>query len=69
MDSKYVSKMKMAIDAIGGEGPGGTDFAGWGDLLWSYPGQGNFENDNSRTIWGGGKLGEDGNGNVNKEDE
>jgi hypothetical protein len=58
--------MKKAIDKLGGEGPGGTDFVGWGDLVWSYPGKGKFLNNNDRTIWGGGKIGEDGNGNINE---
>lgn len=44
---------------------GGTDFVGWGDLIWSYPGKGNFKNKNDRTIWGGGKIGPDGLGNIN----
>lgn len=60
--------MKEAVDKIGGEGAEGTDFPGWGDLIWSYPGKGKFQNDNDRTIWGGGKLGPDGEGNLNVEE-
>ncbi|CAH0024842.1 unnamed protein product [Clonostachys rhizophaga] len=63
--AEYTTKMKKAIDAVGGEGSGGTDFPGWGDLIWSYHGQGRFDNDNHRTIWGGGKLGPEGVGNIN----
>uniref|UniRef100_A0A8H7K7Z7 Alginate lyase domain-containing protein n=1 Tax=Bionectria ochroleuca TaxID=29856 RepID=A0A8H7K7Z7_BIOOC len=63
--AEYTTRMKKAIDAVGGEGSGGTDFPGWGDLIWSYHGQGRFYNDNHRTIWGGGKLGPEGVGNIN----
>ena len=39
------------------------DFPGWGDLIWSYPGEGNYLNQNNATIWGGGSLGQNGTGN------
>lgn len=60
--------MKKAIDDAGGEEQGGSDFPGWGDLIWSYPGKGKFQNDNDRTIWGGGQLGPAGDGNINVDD-
>jgi hypothetical protein len=45
----------------------GSDHPGFGNLLWSYPGRGSFKNDDSRTIWGGGKLGPQGLGNINSQ--
>ena len=41
------------------------DHPSWGDLIWSYPGEGQFNNDNARTIWGGGVIGPNGLGNLN----
>jgi hypothetical protein len=64
----YTTEMKKKLDAIGGEGrvsKNPQDHPGWGDLIWSYPGKGEFLNDDSRTIWGGGSLGPDGTGFFN----
>lgn len=56
--------MKEALKAVGGEGqPAGNspgDHPSWGDLIWSYPGNGTFLNNDTRTIWGGGSIGPDG---------
>lgn len=41
------------------------DHPSWGDLIWSYPGKGSFLNNNHRTIWGGGQIGQNGTGNLN----
>jgi hypothetical protein len=43
------------------------DFPSWGDLIWSYPGRGNFQNNDNYTIWGGGSIGPDGLGNLNTD--
>ncbi|KAL1878549.1 hypothetical protein VTK73DRAFT_7890 [Phialemonium thermophilum] len=65
----YTIQIKHALDALGGEGhPTGSspgDHPSWGDLIWSYPGKGDFLNDNNRTIWGGGSIGPGGLGNLN----
>ncbi|KAK7713563.1 hypothetical protein SLS63_012085 [Diaporthe eres] len=71
LDTPYIAQAKAGSDAAGGEQyPGSasastTDHPGWGDLIWSYPGQGSFMNNNDRTIWGGGSIGPNGTGNIN----
>ena len=56
--------MKEAVRAVGGEtAPAGNsqgDHPSWGDLIWSYAGPGDYQNDDSRTIWGGGSVGPNG---------
>jgi hypothetical protein len=43
------------------------DLASWGDLIWSYPGRGNFQNNDNATIWGGGSIGPNGLGMYNTD--
>ncbi|KAI1249708.1 hypothetical protein MGN70_009322 [Eutypa lata] len=67
LEAPYVSEAKLAHDAAGGEQTGNgklsTDHPMWGDLIWSYPGKGEYLNDDNRTIWGGGRIGVNGSGN------
>ncbi|GAM34952.1 hypothetical protein TCE0_015f02876 [Talaromyces pinophilus] len=69
LDAPWLTKMKKALDSIGGEGILPTsnidDHPSWGDLIWSYPGKGSFKNNDSYTIWGGGQIGQNGTGNLN----
>ncbi|KAI0015919.1 chondroitin AC/alginate lyase [Xylariomycetidae sp. FL0641] len=69
LSAPYVSEMKSAVDAAGGEGHASgsslNDQPSWGDLIWSYPGEGSFLNNDTATIWGGGAIGPDGLGNLN----
>ncbi|KFZ23694.1 hypothetical protein V502_01822 [Pseudogymnoascus sp. VKM F-4520 (FW-2644)] len=69
LKAPWTTKAKQAKDAVGGEqrptGSGLSDQPSWGELIWSYPGQGKFNNDDDRTIWGGGVIGPGGKGNIN----
>jgi len=56
------SEYRLTLPATGSS-PG--DQPSWGNLLWSYPEKGDFNNDNGRTIWGGGVIGPNGTGNLN----
>ena len=64
LPAPWTTKMKEAVKAVGGEtAPAGNsqgDHPSWGDLIWSYAGPGDYQNDDSRTIWGGGSIGPDG---------
>ncbi|KAH8596298.1 chondroitin AC/alginate lyase [Bisporella sp. PMI_857] len=69
LKAPWTTKAKQTYDAAGGEqrptGSGLSDHPSWGALIWSYPYRGSFVNNNDRTIWGGGKLGPNGMGNIN----
>ncbi|PMD50903.1 chondroitin AC/alginate lyase [Hyaloscypha bicolor E] len=69
LNAPWTVKAKQVYDASGGEqhptGNSQGDQPSWGDLLWSYPGKGQFVNHNDRTIWGGGTIGTNGTGNLN----
>jgi hypothetical protein len=66
LDAPWLTKAKQAYDQAGGEGHQTIDDQpSWGDLLFSYDGPGQYLNDNSRTIWGGGMIGLKGLGNNN----
>ncbi|KFY15438.1 hypothetical protein V491_05687 [Pseudogymnoascus sp. VKM F-3775] len=69
LDAPWTTKAKRTKDTFGGEqhptGNGLSDMPGWGDLIWSYPGHGQFKNNNGETTWGGGTIGPNGKGNIN----
>ncbi|KAG4439059.1 hypothetical protein IFR05_005450 [Cadophora sp. M221] len=69
LHAPWTVKAKQAYDASGGEqrsiGNSQGDLPSWGDLLWAYPGRGEFKNDNEKTIWGGGMIGLNGTGMLN----
>lgn len=68
LKSPWLEKAKAAYDAAGGEGHQTIDDQpSWGNLLWAYDHKGSYQNDDDRTIWGGGKLGENGTGNYNNQ--
>lgn len=60
--TKYPLFLELTFSATGNSQ---GDQPSWGDLLWSYPGRGQFLNDNDRTIWGGGTIGPNGTGMLN----
>ncbi|KAH6646150.1 chondroitin AC/alginate lyase [Truncatella angustata] len=66
LNAPYITKIKEALQTTnGGEVPNGADHPGWGDLIWAYPGKGSFTNNDNRTLWGGGTIGQNGTGNLN----
>ncbi|KAH6715698.1 hypothetical protein BKA61DRAFT_573556 [Leptodontidium sp. MPI-SDFR-AT-0119] len=60
LHAPWTLKAKQAYDASGGEQRpirnSQSDLPSWGDLLWAYPGRGEFKNNDDRTIWAGGKI-------------
>ncbi|KAI8682190.1 Alginate-lyase domain-containing protein [Fusarium keratoplasticum] len=64
-NAPWTTKAKQAYDKDGGQlYTSSADHPGWGDLIWSYE-KGESTKSKKRTIWGGGKIGPNGNGNVN----
>ena len=61
----WTTKAKEASDAEGGQTyTDSADHPGWGDLIWSYE-PGESTKSEKGTIWGGGEIGPNGDGNVN----